>query len=209
MIVKTLPYPSAARAIALDYNGPRWTSPQDVQVLCLLARHVPGAIIELGCNQGRTLRELALANPGRPCIGVDFSATGEMCREQANERPAKGQIGMYANGLPGVEIRDARSYEVLDTFPIWPPLGFIFVDGSHTDEGVRRDSEAAFRYFERTGDGGIIAWHDCYDDAPPWVGVKKYLQGIAHPVYRYAETWVAWTYVSRSVYRKLLNSEIV
>ena len=34
MLVKTLPYPEEARAIRLDYNGPRWTAPHEVQLLC-------------------------------------------------------------------------------------------------------------------------------------------------------------------------------
>ncbi len=40
MFVKALPYPEEARAIRLDYNGPRWTAPHEVQLLCWLSPHI-------------------------------------------------------------------------------------------------------------------------------------------------------------------------
>jgi predicted O-methyltransferase YrrM len=44
-------------------------------------------------------------------------------------------------------------------------MGLVFVDGSHTYEYVRQDSETALRL---TADGGIILWHDYHQD---WPGV--------------------------------------
>jgi hypothetical protein len=207
MFVKTLPYPEEARAIRLDYNGPRWTAPHEVQLLCWLSQHTHGAILELGCNEGRTLRELALANPGRYCIGVDYSGDSGMCREQQAERPPIDRIGFYAKDLgPMVSIHDQRSCEYLSHLR-WPPLGFIFIDGNHSESGVSLDSNAGVDYFRKRGGSGLIVWHDCYDDGPPWVKVKGVLAKLENPIYRYADTCLAWTFVTATLWRKLLGGK--
>ncbi len=68
-----------------------------------------------------------------------------------------------------------KSGQLLD---VWrdSTFKFIFIDGDHSLEGVRIDTEVAVRLL---APGGIIAWHDCLDGAPDWVGVKRYLTGLS------------------------------
>ena len=198
MSLLPLPYPAAARDLALEYQGPRWTAPHEVQALCHWARHTTGSLMEIGCNEGRTLRELALACPGRSCFGVDYSGDdGGMCPEQRHERPPPGRLGLYARSLTTVTILDVRSQDLGAALAAAPclssaALGFIFIDGNHTLAGVRTDSEMAFRYFAERGTPGLIAWHDCYDAGPAWVGVRAYLESRPEAIFRIEGTCLAY-----------------
>jgi len=163
----TIPYPAVARSLTLDYDGPRWTAPHEVQALCWLAKDATGGVLEIGCNEGRTLRELALACPQRPCLGIDYTGPdGGMCGAQANERPAPGRLGAHARDLANVQLADLRSRDLLPLLRLKPRIGMIFIDGNHTYEGVKADTELAFDYFAERGTAGVIAWHDCYENGP-------------------------------------------
>jgi hypothetical protein len=196
--MKTIPYPEQACSIQLDFDGPRWTPAHEVQCLCWLAQETTGAILEIGCNEGRTTRELALCNPGRLVIGVDYTGPDDtLCAEQKQEKPRV--IGRHAAMLPNVKLINAKSGDLLNHLSgageNEPSIGFIFVDGDHTHCGVQEDTSLALEILTGNGgNGGIIAWHDCYDDAPSWVAVKSFLENevaLSFPVERVENTWLA------------------
>jgi hypothetical protein len=201
--MKTIPYPAPAREIVLDYHGPRWTCAYEVQLLCWLAQQTKGGILEIGCNEGRTTRELALANPHRFVMGVDYTGCDDtLCPEQKREKPHATAVGRHANMLANVQVFDTKSAELPRVLPNirdnQPPIGFIFIDGDHSYRGVKADTLLALDIIagniaEGAG-GGIIAWHDCYDHAPGWVGVKSYLDKEIAPKFggeRVEGTWLA------------------
>jgi len=203
--MQTIGYPEEAKAIQLEYDGPRWTPPWDVKVLCYLAQEAGGTILEIGCNEGRTTRELALACPDQMVIGVDSSnqeAVGQMVIEQRHEGPPADRIGAHAKSLPNVHILDYPSHMVWNgllrhggvTVPAdWGELGFAFIDGNHSYAGVKADTEMALDYFVPRHKG-IIAWHDCYVGCPKWCGVKEYLETEVErffEVKQIADTWIA------------------
>lgn len=176
--MKTIPFPEEAKSIVLADDTFGFTAPDEVRCLCWLSKKTQGSILEIGCHEGRTTRELALANPDRFVIGVDY--TGEedfLCPEQKYEKPKS--VGTLAASLPNVKLFDCKSSDFPDRWD-HTPIGFIFVDANHTYDGVRTDTSVALEimmgHVELGGHGGIIAWHDCYDNAPEWVGVKTFLQ---------------------------------
>ena len=70
------------------------------------------------------------------------------------------------------------------------PIDFLFIDGDHSHQGVRADTEVAFKLASK---GGVIAWHDCYPGAPAWVGVRKYLEELSDTfqIEQVQGTWLA------------------
>jgi hypothetical protein len=195
--MKTIPYPKEAGSIRLDFDGPRWTPAHEVQCLSWLAQQTNGAILEIGCNEGRTTRELALTNPDRLVIGIDYTGEDDtLCREQKGEKPTV--IGRHAAMLPNVQLVNAKSTDLRDHLHRIvdnnPCIGLIFIDGDHSYRGVKEDSLLALDLFAGNNLGGLVIWHDCYDDAPAWVGVRAFLENefaAKYEVERIEGTWLA------------------
>ncbi|MBI4664308.1 MAG: hypothetical protein HY735_36390, partial [Verrucomicrobia bacterium] len=75
------------------------------------------------------------------------------------------------------------------------------VDGDHSYQGVKADTEKALDYFLATKAKGkrFIVWHDAYEDAPSWVGVLPYLNREIVPFFdiqRVENTWLAYLDIS-------------
>lgn len=60
---------------------------------------------------------------------------------------------------------------VFDETPYVGQIDFVFVDGAHSWEYVKNDSEKGWRMLKK---GGVMAWHDC---APNHRDVVRYLKG--------------------------------
>jgi predicted O-methyltransferase YrrM len=199
--VNSIPYPEEAKSIKLDYSGPRLTPDHDVRAILWLARGAPGGILEIGCHTGRTTGDLAREFPHREIIAVDCSDTmagAALPVQQRHEQPGAAQIGELVKDMPNVRVFDCQSGKFLRKLingdeVIKVPIGFVFIDGNHSYDGVKADTELAMEYL-RTHGGGTVVWHDVYDDGPAWIGVRRYLEDeIAphHPVRRIQGTWLA------------------
>lgn len=201
-MIPTIPLPPESQSHPLIGN-PGWTPHHEVKYLCWLARQVTGDILEIGCNNGQTTLELAIACPDKTVYGCDWTGAPTMCDSQRGEQPDPARFCELARHLPNVRVFNCKSeelaYESLD-------LGLIFIDGDHSYEGVKKDTEKALSYFARkmqnaecrmqkTATGSpilhssfpllhsYIVWHDCYPEAPDWCGVWRYLQDLlATPV---------------------------
>jgi hypothetical protein len=188
-----VPFPEECYGIAVE-DGPRFTQPHEVQALCWLARQVPGDILELGCNEGRTTRELALNFPDKRIFAVDFVARqGTLCPEQRGEKPLRGNIARLARDLPNVKAFNHNSRQIDLTRGPFSGVRFIFIDGDHSYAGVKADTEIALAHLKRHGTG-MIVWHDFHDDALEWVKVYEYVTREVAPLYRVDwidSTWLA------------------
>lgn len=187
-----IPYPDAANGIELDTTVHRWTALHEGQALCHLARSTDGAILEMGCNEGRTTFDLATTNPDKLVLAVDYSGEDDtLCREQKYEKPARERIGHHARHLPNVKVFHAKSMhlpldrgEVDDALTAYHAnnvclktgIRFFFVDGDHAYAGVKADTEHVLAYLRRLGGPAMIAWHDVYDNGLAWIGVHDYLR---------------------------------
>jgi len=60
-------------------------------------------------------------------------------------------------------------------------MDLVFVDGYHSYEYVKNDTEKGW---EMLRPGGIIAWHDCVPDRPE---IIRYLKSL-HPLPRLVES---------------------
>jgi hypothetical protein len=118
--------------------------------------------------------------------------------QQRHEQPRAADIGKLVKDMPNVRVFDCQSGKLLRKLingdeVIKVPIGFVFIDGNHSYDGVKADTELAMEYL-CAHDGGTVVWHDVYDDGPAWIGVKHYLEEeIAphHPIRRIQGTWLA------------------
>jgi hypothetical protein len=110
-----------------------------------------GNIVEIGTHFGDTARELALQFPDRRIHCVDVCSP---------EYPVitPETVCRAAKSLPNVtlHLQDSKTFVYRPDYNI----SIIIVDGDHSWEGVRADTELALAYAK--GRHGTIIWHDCY-----------------------------------------------
>lgn len=174
---------------------PGWCLVEDVKYLRHAARNTPGNILEIGCNNGQTTREMALAGGDRTVYAVDWTGPSTMCTSQRHEQIAPPRLAEQARDLPNVVVLDQNS-RTMD-WSQFELVTMVFIDGDHSYQGVRIDTENAVAYLQSRR-GGLIVWHDVCETHPTWVGVLKYLQEFSAKVGQVARlrgTWLAIAYI--------------
>lgn len=162
-----------------------FTTPEDIRLLIWLSHQAPpGDIVEVGCNEGYTTQHLALYNLSRIVWGYDPGVSTNP--EQANEEPP--EVGHLCKPLANVRVVKAPVQQHKTKF------AFAFIDGDHTLEGVRRDTE---HLIPLGVSGAIIAFHDYTARerrhlAVPWVKVPEYLDTLPYDFTHIAGTSVAF-----------------
>lgn len=98
-------------------------------------------------------------------------------------------IGMYIARSPDRDritqiYSDSRAF---DTAPYRESMDYIFIDGDHSYEGVKNDTEKALQLLKP---GGVIVWHDYAAKSP---GVLDYLAEFSQerPLFRLRKTCLA------------------
>ena len=191
--VKRVPFPEECRSITVP-DVPRYTAAHEVQALCWLAGETAGDILEIGCNDGRTTRELAINFPQRRVMAVDFAAKNDtLCTQQKGEKPQPAYIAYFARAFPNVSAFNRNSQRLDFTKRPFSSARFIFIDGDHSYRGVKADTEIALKHLKRHR-AGTIVWHDYSDTMPEWMKVYEYVnREIApyYPVEWIESTWLA------------------
>jgi predicted O-methyltransferase YrrM len=145
-------------------------------LVLLLKRAKAKHVFEFGTYKGVSITQLALNVP----------ADGRVMTLDLPEGQTKTQFGIpdtedstiaferEKGALVPEDLR--RRIEFLkadsarfDEKPYEGKMDFVFVDGAHSADYVRNDSEKGWRMLRG---GGIIAWHDCRPDDP---AVVRYL----------------------------------
>lgn len=136
--------------------------PWEIQWLINKGSGITGDILEIGTHKGATARELAVAFPHLTIHCVDSADASYGLKPE--------EIGMESKHLPNVSLTlaDSKSY----SFP--PGLGMIIIDGDHSWDGVKADTEKSVNYFRNRS--GLIVWHD-YD---PTHEVMPYLDWLVY-----------------------------
>lgn len=132
----------------------------------ILAALRPGRALEIGTASGGTLFLLTrLANPKATIVSIDlpggrFGGGYGKNRTWFYNHFARRQQRLHL--LRG----DSHSDETLDRVKAaldGQPLDYLFIDGDHSYEGVRRDFEM---YAPLVRPGGVIAFHDVAEHPP-------------------------------------------
>lgn len=196
MPVTFTPFPEEAKAIQLTTTVSRWTQGPETQLIVWLAMPYAGDVLEIGCNNGLTTRELALNRPQSKVYGLDYVGMDvTMVPQQRGEKPWH-EFGKWCQDIPNVTLLNMDSRKITYA-AICPGVRVVFIDGDHSYEGVKADTELAIAHLKSVG-GGLIMWHDYYEGSPDWCGVKRYIDAEIAPHYdmrHYEHSWVVATEV--------------
>jgi len=135
--------------------------------------------LEIGCSEGDTSIFLLSSNPNLRLISIDpYVEYLDWNGNQLNDRPnlfhkTKKRLSSYSNRF--VLIRD-YSDNAISQFEN-ESLDFIFIDGLHTYEQVKKDCE---NYYSKIKPGGLFSGHD-YNTIP---AVNKAVNEFAFSVNR-------------------------
>lgn len=185
--------------ISITYQD--YTPNNEIQLVVYYSWQTTGKILEIGCNKGTTTYELARYNPERTVIAIDYTDEtityidddifpGILQKKgrgnghpQDSEVPTLEEFGMRVREMGNVVLlnQDSKTYEYDED------IHFIFIDGDHTYEGVKADTDKALAHINQHG--GIIMWHD-YFETDSWVGVKKYLDELNLNITHIEGTWL-------------------
>lgn len=122
-------------------------SAHELQVLCaLVKKQKPVTIFEIGTHRGWTISNLALnAPPGCRIMSLDIA--------RLNPDNAEIQKIFEKYSIQFIQA-DSTSF---DFSRFYQSIDFIFLDGSHAEADIERDTQAALKMISPNG---IIVWHD-------------------------------------------------
>jgi predicted O-methyltransferase YrrM len=178
--------PALVDFVLEDHLCSSMQKPDELTALCeMLAARRPEHLLEIGTAHGGTLFVLTrLASPHATIISVDLTGgrLGEgPTRALIFKRFARRRQRLY------LLLGDSHSAETLNRVKDilkQQALDFLFIDGDHSYEGVKRDFEL---YGPLVRKGGIVAFHDIVDGAPEFVGGVPAFWREIRPRYRHAE----------------------
>lgn len=157
----------ALRALAVGTGAipPRTLHlPREAALLARLAANA-GRAVEIGVYEGASAAQLARALPA----GAELHLIDPFGEQPTALRPGQRGTEWASRRVVGRAARDAGVTPVWhvaysqDVGPRWTlPIDLLFIDGDHTEEGVRRD----WRLFSgHVRQGGHVLFHDARADA--------------------------------------------
>ena len=170
---------------------------EDLVVLVyLLLRERPASVLEIGTYMGHTTRAIAENCPETIVHTLDLppdfdrqSDTVEIPKDD-HHLIERRKVGREFAGKPcGERIRQHFGDSATWDYNQARGATFFFIDGAHTYEYVKNDTE---KCFELSGRRGIFLWHDVDDRHP---GVVRYLAELRQSgvdVVRFANTQLAY-----------------
>jgi hypothetical protein len=148
-----------------------------VALLSILVAENPSEVLEIGTYMGHTARAMAenLENATIHTVDLppDFSAKpgiGDSLPKDQYPLTARRSVGREFKGQP-CETRIVQHFgdtAVIDFTRIGQPT-FFFIDGSHSYEYCKNDSEKCLALCPR---GATFLWHDCNEIHP---GIVKFI----------------------------------
>lgn len=156
--------------------GRRPTSKHDISALLYLMKSCGGDFVEIGSWYGKTTYEIATRFPRKRIYTMDYIEK-DLILDPASNRALiedKDDLCKYAKNLYNVDFIYANSHTY--DFNNFINVDFFFIDGDHSFDGVKIDSEKAAEYLIKNS-GGIIAWHDVH--TKNLTQVPDYMQYLA------------------------------
>ena len=144
-------------------------SEQAMVLLSILVAEAPNEVLEIGTYMGHTTRQMAENLPTATIHTVDLPESFPVERDpEQNLRKDdfhlinRRVVGREFKGHPCATsiIQHFADTAIWDFHDAGQPTLF-FIDGSHTYEYCKNDSE---KCFQLCGGRGVFLWHDCDDN---------------------------------------------
>ncbi len=127
----------------------------DILLLKGLCRQYPHChYMEIGSWRGESL--LNVAQVAEKCVSISLSKADILAIGMSQEIADSQRL--FTKGLDNVMHIEANSL-TYDFRQIPDKFDVVFIDGDHTYEGVKSDTENAFRLLRN--EQSVIVWHDC------------------------------------------------
>jgi hypothetical protein len=148
---------------------------QSVALLCLINLAQPSVVLEIGTYMGFTAKAMARNLPHAVIHTLDLPFDYDAGADPVTDFP-KDDFHLIKKRVPGREfLQTAEATRIHQHFGDSATWDFsqaagancFFIDGSHTYDYCRLDSE---KCHELCGGKGLFLWHDCDNDHP---GVVK------------------------------------
>jgi predicted O-methyltransferase YrrM len=157
-------------------------------IAAITSRMKPELAVEIGTFDGRGTMAIAANTTGRiytinlPPDFIDLNpAKADVFDVQLSRKVVSGERLLAPEKNHVVQLfADSTKLD----FEQFRGAGLIFIDGGHTYEVVKSDTEKALQVIDRQS--GMILWHDA--DA---LGVGEYLPQVDYPVYQIDGTVLA------------------
>jgi predicted O-methyltransferase YrrM len=137
-------------------------------------------VFEFGTYKGVSTTQIALNLPEDGVVyTLDLPDDHPVYLEYTQLASESGmKMLVPADQMHKVKFLKADSAQ-FDTSPYRQTMDLVFVDGYHSYEYVKNDTEKAF---EMLRPGGIIAWHDCEPNRPEVVRYLRTITPLPHLV---------------------------
>lgn len=117
-----------------------------------LAGQAKLGIVEIGILRGETSRILSQANPNVPVYGIDPLIIDSMSDTMIG---SEEEIRKNTGDLKNFHFIKGYSYDVVGDWN--EPFDYLFIDGSHFYDDVKKDFED---WYPKLAPGGIVSFHD-------------------------------------------------
>jgi predicted O-methyltransferase YrrM len=153
-----------------DNISPTQQDTEILGVLGLLRERPPRAVVEVGTDKGGTLFLWSrVAAPDAILVAIDNHPLGALGTRSAwaAVRRCFARAQQRVDLLIPRDSHDPRTVDEVRQRLEGRPVDFVFIDGDHEYEGVKRDFEL---YSPLVRPGGLIAFHDINEMYWPGVG---------------------------------------
>jgi predicted O-methyltransferase YrrM len=147
-------------------------------------------VVEIGLAEGRTAKAILRELPDvRRYIGVDTDPgyRTKLSGQWSERSPSPGYLALDDPRFDRWLLPRGSLDLTIDDFP---PVDAVFIDGDHSSEVVRHDSDLA-RAIVRPG--GVIIWHDYQNGGVEVAPVLDFdRHNLGHDICQIEGTWLAF-----------------
>jgi Methyltransferase domain len=179
------------------YEDGMLPSEQAIALLAIVVATAPKSVLEIGTFMGHTTKLLAMNLPEAIIHSVDLPL--DFIPDHDNDIGkkkddfhliAKRQVGREYRGTPyETRIRQHFVDTAVWNFKEAAGATLFFIDGSHTYDYCKSDSE---RCYELCRGKGVFLWHDCDDTHPGVVNTLLEWRALGRDVVRIQGTPIAY-----------------
>jgi predicted O-methyltransferase YrrM len=146
-------------------------------------------VVEIGLAEGRTAKAILRELPHlQRYIGIDTDPhyRTKIASQWTERGPNPGRLALDDPRFDRWLLPRGSLDLCAEDFP---PIDAVFIDGDHSSEVVRHDSDLARAI---VNPGGVILWHDYHNDGVEVTRVLDSDRRHGHDIYRIENTWLAF-----------------